>query len=109
MGIISPSGSLTPTLSQNEETIPAQNNTSSNVTTPEEIIRLNDSENIKELSGIRDVFVNRTSYNPERFADVYGTLLAYPSGAAITVIYYNQFKPNTSIKTNPTDISLGRS
>lgn len=45
-------------------------------------------------------FINKTAYDPQRYPDVYGTLMQYVSGTPIRVTYYRQIHSDGEVQTN---------
>ena len=45
-------------------------------------------------------YINKTAYDPQRYPDVYGTLMQYVSGTPIRVTYYRQIHSDGEVQTN---------
>jgi len=70
---------------------------------------LEDNKQIDEgVATTKDTFVNRTSIQPERYSDAYGTLLGYASGSPIITEYYHNRLPLVNKQTRSIDISSSR-
>jgi len=60
------------------------------------------------VATVKDTFANRTTISPERYSDIYGTLLGYASGTPIIVEYYNKMVSMVNKQTDDIDMSSMR-
>jgi hypothetical protein len=76
--------------------------------TPNPILPMPDDRDVSHIKPIKDTFSNKTAFNPERYIDILGSLMAYPEGSLIKVTYLSTKVPSIDKRSHVTDISKSR-